>query len=321
MKIGFVTCHPDKLSHFFPTLAEPEFIPSEAPFTPDDQLAVDALRREGHAVFAVIWGQPIESLNDYDLLIIRSPWDYMDDEESKKKFHDWIDAIEKANILVSNPVPVLKWLFDKHYLAYFSAEEINTIPTVYLEPSSQVDLSAIFNLKGPFILKPCISAAGEGLFYIKNLLDAQNYQAVINDKLRVNSYMLQDYVPEITEKGEWSLIFIGGVYSHAVHKRPADDSIFVHAERGGSLFFPVNPSQSIINFATRVNEKLTSAFRRATTNLVAPHLILYLRIDIIDTKEGPVLVECEGLDPELFFRAEVNSVKLFTQKVNNIILN
>lgn len=53
-RIGLVTCGVEKLADYFPTAAEPEFVPTELPFTPDDQLLVDELRRRGHRVTAVI---------------------------------------------------------------------------------------------------------------------------------------------------------------------------------------------------------------------------------------------------------------------------
>jgi hypothetical protein len=55
-RIGLVTCGAEKLADYFPTAAEPEFVPIESPFTPDDQLLVDALRQHGHQVSAVVWG-------------------------------------------------------------------------------------------------------------------------------------------------------------------------------------------------------------------------------------------------------------------------
>ena len=61
-RIGIVTCGADKLADYFPTAAEPEFVPTEPPFTPDDQLLVDELRRRGHQVSAVVWGVEISRL-------------------------------------------------------------------------------------------------------------------------------------------------------------------------------------------------------------------------------------------------------------------
>ena len=47
-----VSCHPDRFSSYYPTAAEPEFVPTEPSITPDDQILVDELRRRGHQVAA-----------------------------------------------------------------------------------------------------------------------------------------------------------------------------------------------------------------------------------------------------------------------------
>ena len=47
-RIGLVTSCAAKLADYFPTTAEPGFVPTEPPFTSDDQLLVTELRRRGH---------------------------------------------------------------------------------------------------------------------------------------------------------------------------------------------------------------------------------------------------------------------------------
>ena len=163
MKIGFVTCESSKLAYYFPTPAEPLLVPTELPFTPDDQIAVNVLRDNGHEVTAVQWGCSVSSLTNYDLIIVRSPWDYMDTPENITRFFRWIEGVEQAGIKVTNPPRFMHWLLDKHYLADLAAQGVSVIPTVYLDVSSSINLLAVFQEKGSFILKPCIAAAGLGL--------------------------------------------------------------------------------------------------------------------------------------------------------------
>lgn len=93
-RIGIITCCAEKLADYFPTTAEPEFVPVEVPFTPDDQLLVDELRRLGHHVSAVIWGADTSELTSlYDRLIVRSPWDYMDSDEQRRNFLSWLEKL------------------------------------------------------------------------------------------------------------------------------------------------------------------------------------------------------------------------------------
>ncbi len=87
-RIGIVTCGAEKLADFFPTAAEPDLIPTESPFTPDDQLLVDELRRRGHQVSAGVWGVDTSRLIDrFDRIIVRSAWDYMDSDGRRRTSH------------------------------------------------------------------------------------------------------------------------------------------------------------------------------------------------------------------------------------------
>lgn len=318
MKIGFLTCSAEKLKPYFPTLAEPDFIPTDPLITPDDQIAVNDLRALGFTLEPIVWGSNIHSLSDFDLVVVRSPWDYMDSEENQAQFMQWVEDLETAGVPLANPAHFMQWLLDKHYLKDLGTQGINIIPTQYYEKGAQLNLLDIFSRKGAFILKPCISAAGFGLFYIQSQTDALQFQDEVNQRIKNSSYMLQDFIPEITQNGEWSLIFLGGKYSHSVHKKPGPESILVHAERGGSVNFK-QPPQHIIDFANQVYCAVSPAYTKATHKTCNPDLILYLRIDVIDTSSGPVVIECEGVEPELFFRAQVDSEKRFSQAIKRLL--
>ena len=93
---------------------------------------------------------------------------------------------------------------------------------------------------------------------------------------------------------------LGGEYSHGVHKLPARGQIMVHAERGGSLRF-ADPPASVRALADQAAAAVPQAFaKRAGHSCRMP---LYLRIDVIETSTAELLSECEGVEPELFFRA------------------
>jgi glutathione synthase/RimK-type ligase-like ATP-grasp enzyme len=307
VKIGFVTCDATILDKIFPTTGEPDFISPEPLITPDDYLAVKELRDHDHEVCAILWGTPPESLLDFDLIVIRSPWDYMDSEDMKSSFFNWLKHIEQSNVSVANPPALMHWLLDKHYLTAFEKLGISTIPTEFFPSGSTLNLSTLYKNRGPFVLKQCVSAGGKGLYFIDHEDAAIAHQADIDMALQSAAYMLQPFVPEITTQGEWSFIFLGGRYSHAILKTPAPSSIMVHAERGGTLHFPIAAPAELIAFANKIYQTMFLAFKQATGRICPQHQVLYLRIDVIDTSDGPVLVECEGVEPELFLRARSGS--------------
>src|SRR5579884_22235 len=115
-RIGVVTCAAAKLRDYFPTVAEPNLVPTELPFTPDDQILVDELRRHGHEVRPVLWGCEIAALvGSVDRLLTRSPWDYMDTVALRQRFLHWIAELDQAGLPVDNHPQLMAWLTDKTY--------------------------------------------------------------------------------------------------------------------------------------------------------------------------------------------------------------
>src|SRR5204862_6842293 len=47
-------------------------------------------------------------------------------------------------------------------------------------------------------------------------------QARLGELLRAGYVMLQPFVSEVRDRGEWSILFLGGELSHTVLKRPAE---------------------------------------------------------------------------------------------------
>jgi glutathione synthase/RimK-type ligase-like ATP-grasp enzyme len=311
-RIGFVTSDETTLRGYFPTTAEPELIPSEPPLTPDDQLAVDALRALGFSVEPVIWGCDLsEILEQLDAIVIRSPWDYMDSPESRSRFMAWITALEHTRLRIFNPPGLMRWLLDKHYLQDFESVGIPIVPTQFYSRGESLSLAEQFAKHGQLVVKPCISASGAGLTHITSLEQAEALQSAIASQLSQADLMVQPFIPEIRTRGEWSLIFIGRQYSHSVHKKPGQHSILVQAEKGGSLVLDAQPAQDIVEFAQQVFSRLTQAYAQTRQSGIHPDDILYLRIDILETADGLKLSECEGVEPELFFRARPESAERF----------
>jgi hypothetical protein len=72
---------------------------------------------------------------------------------------------------------------------------------------------------GYTVVKPVISASGFRTFRTSRTAaaDGDKYHEV----LATGTVMVQPFLEEIGAEGEWCLVFIGGVYSHAALKRPA----------------------------------------------------------------------------------------------------
>jgi hypothetical protein len=313
-----VSSHPDRFSSFYPTAAEPEFVPTEPSITPDDQILVDELRRRGHQVAAVVWGCLVEDLrNQFDLLVVRSTWDYMDSAESRRQFLTWLSALEQAGVVVENNPRIMLWLMDKKYLLDFASVGVPIVPTHVVGAGESLSLVEHFDRHGPLIVKPAVSAGGAGLILLQSRDEASAFQDEFVTRCRTGSQLVQPFLPEICDRGEWSLVYLDGRYSHAVHKLPAAGNILVQAEQGGSLRFD-DPPSAARTLTDLVVDRCHAAISKTRPNaklLQDAFPPLYLRIDVIETAAGTVLSECEGVEPELFFRARPGSEQLCCEAI------
>src|SRR5204862_3736273 len=103
--------------------------------------------------------------------------------------------------------------------------------------------------------------------------------------VRHGDALVQPFVHEV-EHGEVSLMYFGGVLSHAVRKRPGAGDFRVQAEHGGSVqaHVPTDAEREVARAALAA----------------VPVAATYARIDLVTTAGGPLLMEAELIEPELF---------------------
>ena len=206
------------------------------------------------------------------------------------------------------------WNMDKHYLLDFAAVGVPIVPTQLIPIGESCDLETFVEQHAAAVIKPAVSAAGAGLEFLPDRKAARAFQQEFNTRCQRGAQLVQPFLPEIRTNGEWSLVYFGGEYSHGIHKLPASGQIMVHAERGGSLRF-ADPPLIVRELGDRVAAAVPSAFaRRGGRSCRMP---LYLRIDVIETATGGLLSECEGVEPELFFRARSGSTARFAELVES----
>ena len=97
------------------------------------------------------------------------------------------------------------------------------------------------------MVKPVISASSYRTFRTSRetaAADGDRY----HEALSTGPVMVQPFLEEIVFEEEWSLVFIGGIYSHAVLKRPAAGGFLVQNEYGGSST-PADPPSRLVDDA------------------------------------------------------------------------
>ncbi|WP_316734410.1 hypothetical protein [Pedobacter aquatilis] len=249
----------------------------------DDKLLL-FLKEKGLNIEMVIWNDEKINWENYQLAILKSPWDYFDLYED---FKIWLNLLEEKNIRLLNPIDVIRWNADKHYLKDIEAAGLNITPSIFITDGEEINLNAFFEKfnTDKLIVKPCVSGGAKNTF--KVTLD--NVEE-INQKLRLliqkEDFIIQPFLPEILENGEWSFIFFNDIYSHTLVKKAKQGDFRVQPAHGGSVHVQ-NPDKALIEIAAEY------------VKLFAKNC-LYARVDGTFVNNQFLLMELELIEPFLF---------------------
>ncbi|MDQ6737693.1 MAG: hypothetical protein M3Z30_08340 [Gemmatimonadota bacterium] len=252
--------------------------------TEDDQRAVAALSDRGARVSATVWNDSSVVWSAFDCIVVRSTWDY---HRHVARFREWIGSLEKAGAPLWNPPALLRWNMEKTYLRDLELAGVRIVPTAWLSRGTASELGALLEERGwhDAVVKPVISAAANRTHRIGRA-DAASSQSQVTASLEIGDLMVQPFIPEIQTRGEWSLIFLDGEFSHSVRKTPMSGDFRVQAHLGGDATTEAAGTDVI------------ASARKALDAVESPWL--YARVDGIETANGFVLVELEMLEPSLY---------------------
>jgi glutathione synthase/RimK-type ligase-like ATP-grasp enzyme len=251
----------------------------------EDQLLVAALAGLGLTATVRAWTDRRVDWAGFDATVIRSTWDY---PVRRAEFLAWADTVPRLH----NPAEVLRHNSDKRYLARLAAAGIPIVPTEFFRPAEPVRLPA----GTEFVVKPSVGAGsiGAGRFPADAHGSAREHAELLQAAGR--TVMVQPYLAEVDTAGETALIFLDGRFSHAIRKaalltpaarhRPDSEQLYLTETITGC-----QPSEAERELADRAYEQLAE-------QLPAP--LLYARIDLLPSPDGPLLLEAELIEPSLF---------------------
>ena len=248
--------------------------------TAGDTLLADALRRLGATVVATPW-DGIDPGREEGLVCLRSTWDY---HLRWHEFRSWVRSF-RTSARLCNPAATVLWNADKTYLRDLAAAGVTLPRTAWFEPGQRPPVESLLEEWGleRAVVKPRVSATAFGTHLVSRRrgLDEAEWQP-----LERSGSLLQAFMPEIRSRGEISLVFLSGAFSHAVLKQPGSGDFRVQTDFGGTLT-AVKPADSLVAFG----EAALAA---------APHPWVYARVDVVEADAGPVLMELELIEPDLF---------------------
>lgn len=267
----------------------------------DDKL-LDFLQAKGLNIQKVIWNDPNTNWENYQLAILKSPWDYFDLIE---QFHQWLSLLEDKKVKLLNPIDVVRWNTHKHYLKEIQQAGLKITPSIFLERDEKIDFNIFFEKfqTKKLIVKPCVSGGAKNTFKV-TATNAKEIEEKLTDLIKTEDFIIQPFLPEILERGEWSFIFFNGVYSHALIKQAKRGDFRVQPAHGGSVH-PQNPDQKLIETAARY-------VRQFAENC------LYARVDGVFVNGDFLLMELELIEPFLFLNTDQQNYERYYKALTEL---
>ncbi|MGQ0383380.1 MAG: ATP-grasp domain-containing protein [Gammaproteobacteria bacterium] len=267
-------------------------------FVIDDELAVEPLARRGVAVETIPWNQPDVDWARYALVVVRSTWDY---QHHAAEFLATLERIEGVTRLC-NSAAIARWNMRKTYLRELATQGVPTVPTLWRDGLARGGLLTLFDELGSdeVVIKPVMSGNAEGAWRLDRLR-AKDLAGVIEAYFHGRPLMMQPFERAIVSEGEFSLIYMGGAYSHAILKVPKAGDFRVQEEHGSDV-------------RSATPEPGLRATSDAAMNAVGERLI-YGRADLVRHGEAFRVMELELVEPALYLRMDPGAPARFADAI------
>jgi len=256
----------------------------------DSQLLLAACAAVGLDAEWRIWDDPVVDWASYDLVVIRSTWDYV---PRRDDFAAWAASVPR----LANPADVVAWNTDKTYLRDLEAAGVPVVPTRWLEPGGPAPGDGWTGGWDEVVVKPAVSAGAR---------DTARYGAGEADRARAHAaalldagrrVMVQPYLGGVDEAGETAVLYVGGAYSHAIRK-----GSLLAGGTGSDVDGLWRPERITPREPSAAERELAGRALAAVPG--GPDRLLYARVDLLPGPAGePVVIEVELTEPSLFLTA------------------
>jgi glutathione synthase/RimK-type ligase-like ATP-grasp enzyme len=241
----------------------------------------EPLRAAGIEVEARDWADSSD-LAGFDLVLPLLVWGY---PFAPRQWAEAVGRWDEEGVRLRNPASVLRWNADKIYLEHLAGRGAPVVPTRHYDRLSEARLEEAARAFGTdrLVAKPRISSSAWQTIRWSPGASLEGGPE--------GAAMVQPYLPEIERSGEASLIFFGGVFSHAIAKRPQPGDFRVQPEYDG-IITPYRPDAAEQEAAARILAAVDEP-------------LLYARIDLVRGLDGaPQLIELELIEPDLYLGYE-----------------
>jgi glutathione synthase/RimK-type ligase-like ATP-grasp enzyme len=247
----------------------------------EDLQVIHALGRHGIDCAHVAWDDTTIDWSPYDLVVIRSTWDY---PSRREEFLAWATSLTR----VLNPLPILKWNTDKRYLSELARAGLPVLPTTFLDPGRSFEVPS-----KAFVVKPAISCGAVDTARYQGHDTTEAHEHVRRLHASGRTVMIQPYLATIESQGETAVIYIGGHYSHSIRR----DAVLQQTGLSPKAVVPLSNVRAHV--PTLDERALADQVMAAVPGGSAQ--LLFARVDMIPGEDGkPLLLELELTEPSLF---------------------
>lgn len=264
-------------------------------YVADDDLAVGPLKELGIEVTMLSWRQRTREWSEFQAVVIRTPWDY---QSSPNEFLKVLSEIEEQTRL-ENPLDVVRWNLAKTYLRDMESQGVRIVRSIWEPQYSEAEFERWRNVlrADELIVKPTVSATAEDTYRLTS------YDNSLESVFESRPFLVQPFMPNIVDEGEYSLFYFNGQYSHAINKSPKVNDFRVQEEHGG-IITAIKPDDELMLSGSQVMRKIE-------------HDLLYARVDFVRDGDAEMcLMELELIEPALYLRMDEGAPERFARAIN-----
>lgn len=275
--------------------------PDEESLFAEDKLLIEALVRQGATAERIPWRGKDRDWSSYDLALLRSTWDYIDDLPA---FLAVLGTIEASGCRLVNPLETVRWNATKRYLAELQSLGLPVVPSLFLDAGQDPAplLGALGSAEQGYVAKPFI---GVGAFGTRRFADRETFLIELANDHAGQPLLIQPFLPSVTGEGEWSFVFGARRFLYAALKIPRAGDYRVQVMYGAETHERM-PAPQDLELARRCYELLPKA---------AP----FARMDFARLPSGQLaLMEAELIEPQLFLHDVPRAAGLLAEAVLEI---
>ena len=267
-------------------------IPNLEELFEEDHLLIRGFEEQEIQASPVVWSQPDVDWDQFNIALIRSTWDYLDQQDL---FPHILSQIEESSCRLFNPLEAVRWNMNKRYLLDLERWNVPIIPT-YLASTFEAGGLQDRLMSGGWrtvIVKPTVGLGG-----------AYSHRAPVRQleetlsRLQINQphheFLIQPFIEDVVTEGEWSFIYFNRELSHVLLKKPAPHDYRVQGIYGGTIE-RAEPRPQDLAQAEAVMDKL-------------PFDLLYARLDFVRVKGQLSIIEVELIEPIFSFHLVPESI-------------